>query len=499
MLWLIQRVDSSYEWSEGGKEVEEDIKRVMRLFGYPFSISKNALIAAGTPHTWPSLLVMLGWLVDFLQYDEAVNGWYDSSSSSSSADSADGEDGSDDSGELDTERCYFRYMCDSYSAMMMEDNQTANQVETALTTQFNRRTQQIEQELKIIETTRNNLLQENESHRTMNKQVEELRIRKQNFIADKERFLVYKSEMEAHLNHQNEKLTLKQNEVDERSNRETELKKQQDELNDTIANQEFTPLQVQSMLHQQQLLNDTLADVGQQQTRATAEVYEVERGISERLTSLHALVSEYNQLAVAVELVPAAARYAGGGEYSMRVVDESAGWVTLSPTAVIQPHLSSLQRQLTVAANSLTAAVRGLHDDWQRLSESKTDKSKQVASTRQQCDKREENYKREKDEMNNTLRQLIEQVEALEAHVNDTRNSGQREEREKAEKQLAEAEAERLRREVEWREVRVREQREMWCVIEELVAHVERIHSVLGGLRGLANGVKAAVDQPLQL
>jgi hypothetical protein len=45
----------------------------------------------------------------------------------------------------------------------------------------------------------------------------------------------------------------------------------------------------------------------------------------------------------------------------------------------------------------------------------------------------------------------------------------------------------------------VREQREMWCAIEELVAHVERIHSVLGGLRGLANNVKVAVDKPLEL
>ena len=101
--------------------------------------------------------------------------------------------------------------------------------------------------------------------------------------------------------------------------------------------------------------------------------------------------------------------------------------------------------------------------------------------------------------MNNTLRQLIEQVEAMEAKANEARNGGEREDREKADKLLVEVEAERVRREAEWREVRVREQREMWCVIEELVAHVERIHSVLSGLRGLANGVKAAVDQPLRL
>ena len=32
--------------------------RGMFQFGYPFAISKNALAAVGSPHTWPSLLVL---------------------------------------------------------------------------------------------------------------------------------------------------------------------------------------------------------------------------------------------------------------------------------------------------------------------------------------------------------------------------------------------------------------------------------------------------------
>ena len=495
MLWLVQRVDGSFEWTDGGKEVEDDIKRVMRLFGYPFNVSKNAIIAAGTPHTWPSLLVMIGWLVDFLSYDEAVNGWYDRQEGDVGQ-----SDGVEEEGEeFDTERCYFRYMCASYSAMMAEDTQSTQQVEDALAASFNRRTQRIERELTTMESRRLQLAAEGEAHRVLARQVAELRQRRANFESDKERFLVYKAEMEAHLSHQNDKATTRQAEVEERQRREAELKKEQAALNEAIACQEFTPLQLQSMLHQQQLLTDTLTDIAQQQTRATAEVYEGERSISERLTSLHSLLSEYNKLAVAVELVPVAARHAAGGEYSLRVTEESAGWVTPNPTTAVQPHLAVLHRQLTATANSLTAQVRGLHDDWQRLSESNSDKSKQAASTRSQCDKREESYKRDKEDMNNTLRQLIEQVEAVEAKVNEQRNSSDRHDRETAEKALAEVEAERVRRDVEWRDVRVREQRDMWSAIEELVAHVERIHSVLGGLRGLANGVKLAVEKPLPL
>ena len=37
---------------------------------YPFSISKTALSAVGSPHTWPYLLACLTWLIELLGYDE---------------------------------------------------------------------------------------------------------------------------------------------------------------------------------------------------------------------------------------------------------------------------------------------------------------------------------------------------------------------------------------------------------------------------------------------
>ncbi len=500
ILWLIQRVDPAFEWTDGGKEVEDDIKRVMRLFGYPFNVSKNAIIAAGTPHTWPSLLVMLAWLVDFLLYDEAVNGWYDAPNNGATGDGSAAEAGGDGGeGEFDTERCYFRYMCESYSAMMAEDADATARVDADLAAAFHRRTQRVQHELAAMEARRQQLTAEHDAHVAMQRQVGELRARRANFAADKERFLVYKGEMEAHLAHQHEKGAARQAEVDERQRREAELRREAGELGEAIACQEFTPLQLQSMLHQQQLLADTLADVAAQQTRATAEVYELERSVSERLSSLQALVSEYNQLAVSVELVPATAKHAAGGDYSLRVVDEAGGWVQPAPATTVQPQLAALHRQLTTAAATLTASVRGLHDDWARLGEAKADKARQLAASQQQCARREDAYRRDKDEMNAALRALIEQLEGEEARVVALQGGAERSERERAERALGEAEAERARVSAEWREVRVREQREMWGVIEELVAHVERIHGVLGGLRGLANTVKAAVDKPLEL
>ena len=43
---------------------------IFRQLRYPFQISKSALYAVGSQHTWPSLLTALTWLVQICVYEE---------------------------------------------------------------------------------------------------------------------------------------------------------------------------------------------------------------------------------------------------------------------------------------------------------------------------------------------------------------------------------------------------------------------------------------------
>ncbi len=54
------------------KRFEEDIPVVLKFLGYPFTLSKSALTAVGSPHTWPTLLGVLSWLHELLNYGEAA-------------------------------------------------------------------------------------------------------------------------------------------------------------------------------------------------------------------------------------------------------------------------------------------------------------------------------------------------------------------------------------------------------------------------------------------
>lgn len=51
-------------------KIEDDVPVLYKRLRYPFGISKSALFAVGSPHTWPGLLAALTWLVELLNYEE---------------------------------------------------------------------------------------------------------------------------------------------------------------------------------------------------------------------------------------------------------------------------------------------------------------------------------------------------------------------------------------------------------------------------------------------
>ncbi|XP_042875199.1 kinetochore protein NDC80 homolog [Penaeus japonicus] len=52
---------------------EEEIPRLLKLLEYPVQMPKSSFITVGSPHTWPSVLAMLAWLVDVVNLHNHIN------------------------------------------------------------------------------------------------------------------------------------------------------------------------------------------------------------------------------------------------------------------------------------------------------------------------------------------------------------------------------------------------------------------------------------------
>ena len=50
----------------------DEMPALFRRLRYPFALQKSALLAVGSPGTWPAVVAALAWLVELLRYDEAA-------------------------------------------------------------------------------------------------------------------------------------------------------------------------------------------------------------------------------------------------------------------------------------------------------------------------------------------------------------------------------------------------------------------------------------------
>ena len=64
-------------------KMEEDVPQLFKHLKYPFQISKSALFAVGSPHTWPGLLAAMNWVVELLNYAEKADEVIDINSAAS--------------------------------------------------------------------------------------------------------------------------------------------------------------------------------------------------------------------------------------------------------------------------------------------------------------------------------------------------------------------------------------------------------------------------------
>ncbi|KAJ4962165.1 hypothetical protein NE237_022104 [Protea cynaroides] len=67
LRFLCHRLD----WPDINK-LEEDLPLLLKILDCPIKLNKSALKAPGTPHTWPSLLAVIHWLVQIALYSDHI-------------------------------------------------------------------------------------------------------------------------------------------------------------------------------------------------------------------------------------------------------------------------------------------------------------------------------------------------------------------------------------------------------------------------------------------
>lgn len=404
--FLFRQVDENFQF---GKNFEQEVLFVMKLFGYPFTISKTALTAVGSPHTWPHLLAALLWIVEFLKYSEEVDAIKEKSFALGLA-GIEGEEG---------EQIFFRYTEGAYANFLSgSDDYTSFDLEFQAA--FETKNNAVNEEISKIQEKLGEVEAEVKNIKDTEARVEELQKNRQNYVADVEKLKQLNEKLQEHM----DALCKKQEgRVQDHNNKQREiasLSETREKLEKELAKQEVTPLEVQEMAHQRSMLKETLFSLQDQKENAKKEIWDLEMKISKKQSSLEKNVKLYNELALAVELTPVTAKNSGGVNFELSLTTHkktAAEMVNVDLTQTLKPALLQLGEHVSVSFKNESARLRQNQIEHDHASDKKLEHDERVKALQKQLDKVNEDIRMEKQAFQKELNQRVGSAQSVESQI----------------------------------------------------------------------------------
>ena len=144
MTFLMKKIDPNFN-SSPKRKFEDEVVTAFKVVGYPFNISKTALVAAGSPHTWPTLLLAISWLIEVLEGRQGFEFLIEELDGISSVGEAGGPFVNAQTLENRSEKAFLKYVEISYNSFLSGDDALLEKLEVNLLQYFEKDNIMIEQ------------------------------------------------------------------------------------------------------------------------------------------------------------------------------------------------------------------------------------------------------------------------------------------------------------------------------------------------------------------
>ena len=267
--FLFQKADPTLKLF--GK-VEEDVPVVFKRLGYPFQISKSALYAAGSPHTWPGLLAALVWLVELLLRGE----------------SAEAAETFDDAGLSEN-------VIQSYECFLAGDDDECERLDAAFRQQFEDYNSEITKKISKLQVK----VTEAEEHlhrlSTEPSPLVSLESKKADLSSDKQKFNQINSKLQWHKQAAEKKLEERKEDLIAKKAEKKAIQADIEELRQRIAAQEINLAEVERMQKEENLLELNIRPFASKEQQLHKAAWEYELGSTNKTKDLEILCAEYNE------------------------------------------------------------------------------------------------------------------------------------------------------------------------------------------------------------
>ncbi|CAH0491348.1 unnamed protein product [Peronospora farinosa] len=401
VLFLFKQIDSNFEF---GVKFEEDIVLQFRNLRYPFPISKTSLAAVGTPHTWPTLLLSISWLIELLSYDEARQ-------------EAEEIELNDEKDEENGDKQFFKYLDASYRVFLAGEDDKFAEWEKQEKEKLIKRDETVKQEMSQQELQQEEFRKRIEQAKADKNALSELKQKK----ADCQSDLVKFKELVGRYETLNGKLDKKVEAlVEVQQSLENDVRTLQEEIqkfHTRIENQELSAHDIEQISLERARLTDQLHHNLARQDELQTQIKSYENRAASIRDNLDNQIHEYWNICKGLKIIPATAKYARNFDYTLELDPDLE---ELEAVQKLSHHLKTNVRQtaLKLKQNRNARANEGL--DLALVLTEELEQSENQLSIEKQTEKRwESEVKKYADQMTKEREKRAESLSRKQAAIEE--------------------------------------------------------------------------------
>lgn len=411
-MFLFKQVDPNYTCV--GK-LEDEIVSMFKTLGYPFPIAKSNISAVGSPHAWPNMLASIMWLIELLNYGEAV----------SQSEQTQGYD-LDIDDPTSSDKAFYKYLGKAYGCFISGKDEQYASLEEQFIHAFESKNVLIRDQIEALEHKNMALSNEIEEVKRRSAYLPELDLKRKELQREQlalSQLVEEKNRVRDNLKAHEEAQT---NELDRIKCNITVVMREIAVLKEKVATQEISPEDVTNMVNERERLEEAQRTTSEHRQNMQRKIWELEMGLRDKVQGLEDTVRAYHSIAEDLKMIPQSARNARGENLVIEIdvrAKKREGLLKTQVKSHIVPILQDLRSELT----GMTLELRQeLMTEQEAIEELEANKAELLESREQfeaKLRRAEIAYKREKEALDQAAEIHMGELDTMESRLLQMRDT----------------------------------------------------------------------------
>ncbi|KAI1311614.1 kinetochore-associated Ndc80 complex subunit ndc80 [Mortierella claussenii] len=475
--FMYLKLEPGYDFQ---KKFEDEVPVLLRTMRYPAAdtITKTSLYTVGTPHSWPNMLALLGWMMEVIlvieKYKENVEAQQQLNNSYNRVRDLDPKM---DMAQVPAEKALYYYLTRTYRVWMLTGNLQDPDLEQKMALSLQRRMDYAQEEVRNRTAANDVLKQELQALQAEESPLIALEKEQQLLRTDIEQFRKAIDHAEPRIEEVRRANEESKQKIENKHKKLIDIEQAKLEVQEVVKTQTMTRAGLDTKLEERNRLKRREDGLKQQVKDLENEQRSLDKRFQQGEAEAERLAKEYNALAVKIGMVPQSAKHANGQDYELQLDLDNAmsgagKMFSVDIKGKAERAVSALRTKVTKDVNETSNELFGLNEELERLKDQVEEDSRELQNKEYQLGLLSKKYQEEKEitrtETQNHQTYLKSRQEQIEAMLQEMREN--------------QAEADRLEQETlmmerqsaHYREIYNRQIKDVLAQLTETKQHVEQ-------------------------